>query len=387
MNELTNAKWYTIEELAELCGISVKTLKKGDSPLLTLSIDFKVESRLGGYHNTQKFYSENVLKALKEYQIKNSVNNATKNKEIAIQGNVSFIQNQTVKQTIKTMPLEEIANILGYSSEYLRKKCTELGFTKNGQKTYLTENQVTELKSILVPRTSDMKIRGENATTNLEILENYKKANDDLPILTEKTMTTKELSDVLNVDVSTITKTVKRLNETSEVLPKFKQGQTPRFTEKQATIIKNEIAKHHNLESRQIDNVSTDYEMELMTQKVLAYHIQKANEYKQRAEIAEKSLNRIADGRGCFTFNQAAKALKLPYGNKTLFKKLKELGILNQDNSPNQSQTNSGNFKVVVKFINDDVGNKNVTLITSKGLVYLAKKFNTTIDESVKADA
>jgi phage antirepressor YoqD-like protein/AraC-like DNA-binding protein len=295
MNEVANAKWYTIEELAELCGISVETLKKGDSPLLKLSVDFKVESRLGGYHNTQKFYSENVLKALKEYQIKNSVSNATKNKETAIQGNVSFIQ----KQTEKTMSLEEIANILGYSSEYLRKKCTELGFTKNGQKTYLTENQVTELKSILVPRTSDMKIRGENATTNLEILENYKKANDDFVAL---------------------------LNRMYE-------------------------------------------------------------EEKQKREIAEKTLNRIADGKGCFTFNQAAKALKLPYGNKTLFRKLKEQGILNQDNSPNQEQTNNGNFKVVVKFINENIGNKPVTLITSKGLVYLSKKLNTTIDETVKADA
>ena len=303
MNELTNAKWYTIEELAELCGFTTETLKHGETNLNVvmkkMSVNIEVNVRLGGYHNTQKFYSENVLKALKEYQIKNSVNNATKNKETAIQGNVSFIQNQTVKQTIKTMPLEEIANILGYSSEYLRKKCTELGFTKNGQKTYLTENQVTELKSILVPRTSDMKIRGENATTNLEILENYKKANDDFVAL---------------------------LNRMYE-------------------------------------------------------------EEKQKREIAEKTLNRIADGKGCFTFNQAAKALKLPYGNKTLFRKLKEQGILNQDNSPNQEQTNNGNFKVVVKFINENIGNKPVTLITSKGLVYLSKKLNTTIDETVKADA
>ncbi len=209
---------------------------------------------------------------------------------------------------------------------------------------------------------------------------------NNLTTVTEKTMTTKELAKVLDVDISTIVKTVKRLNETSEVLPKFKQGQTPRFTEEQATVIKQEIQKHHNLESRQIDNVSTDYEMELMTQKVLTYHIQKANEYKQRAEIAEKSLNRIADGRGCFTINQTAKALKLPYGNKTLFKELHKRNLLNTDNSPKQEQVNSGNFKVVVKFINDKIGNKPVTLVTSKGLVYLAKKFNTTIDETVKAD-
>lgn len=100
---IENEKWYTIEELASLCGISVETLKKGESPLTKLSIDFEVESRLGGYHNTQKFYSENVLKALKEYQIKNSVPNATADKETALTGNVSFIQNQTVKQAIDNL--------------------------------------------------------------------------------------------------------------------------------------------------------------------------------------------------------------------------------------------------------------------------------------------
>ena len=64
----------------------------------------------------------------------------------------------------------------------------------------------------------------------------------------------------------------------------------------------------------------------------------------ERAELAESKLNRISDGSGCFSMNQTAKALKLPYGNKI------------------------------------------VTLVTGKGLVYLAGLFNTEIDESVKAD-
>jgi phage antirepressor YoqD-like protein/predicted transcriptional regulator len=212
----------------------------------------------------------------------------------------------------------------------------------------------------------------------------------NLTTVTEPRVTTRELAENLGVDVSTIKKTVKRLEEGGEILHYLTKDKYNNdcflFDEKQATIIKNEISKHHNLASRQIDNVSTDYEMELLTQKVMAYHIQKANEYKQRAELAEKTLNRISDGKGCFTMNQAAKALKLPYGNITLYKNLKTLNILNVDNTPRQEQVNNGNFKVVVKFINDTVGNKSVTLVTSKGLVFLAKKLNTTIDESIKAD-
>lgn len=117
---------------------------------------------------------------------------------------------------------------------------------------------------------------------------------DDYDCL-EKVMTTKELADTLGVDVKTVNNTVERLLgntfQKSEIKTRSNGGRpTKIFTEEQATLIKQEISKHHNLASRQIDAVSTDYEMELLTQKVLAYHIQKANEYKSRAEIAEQQL-------------------------------------------------------------------------------------------------
>jgi len=122
-------------------------------------------------------------------------------------------------------------------------------------------------------------------------------------------------------------------------------------------------------------------------QKLLdAYRDKRIEELTVRAELAESVVNRIADGKGCYTMNQTAKALKLPYGNIKLFEKLRAMQILNLDNSPKQEQINNGNFKVVVKFINEKIGNKPVTLTTSKGLVYLAKKLNTEIDESVLPD-
>lgn len=212
--------------------------------------------------------------------------------------------------------------------------------------------------------------------------------NNEL-ITNSKRVTTKELAETLNVDISTIKKTVKRLEEGGEVLhhSTIVKGNTVfLYDEYQATLIKQEIQKHHNLQSRQIDSVSTDYEMELMTQKVLAYHIQKANKYKQRAEVAESALNRIANSKGCFSINTTAKALKLPYGNITLFKKLRQMNILNQDNTPKQDQINSGHFKVVVTHKNNFIGDKPVTLTTGKGLVYLAKRFNTEIDTSILPD-
>lgn len=203
----------------------------------------------------------------------------------------------------------------------------------------------------------------------------------------EKTVTTKELAETLGVDVSTVTKAVSRLNATSEVLPKFRQGQTPRFNEQQATLIKQEIQKHHNLASRQIDSVSTEFEENQIVANAVAILQRRNIELRQRMELAENSLNRIADGKGCFTMNQTAKALRLPYGNIKLFRKLREDGILNSDNSPRQEHLNAGYFRVVVKHINEEVGSKTVTLTTGKGLVYLAKKLNTEIDETIAPDA
>ena len=80
----------------------------------------------------------------------------------------------------KVMTLEEVSKVLGYDSEYLRKKSAELGYTQNGKKTLLTEQQVTILKSKLIPRTSDMKIRAENAVTELEIISNAVNAFQNL---------------------------------------------------------------------------------------------------------------------------------------------------------------------------------------------------------------
>lgn len=75
----------------------------------------------------------------------------------------------------KVMTVDEVASVLGYDSEYLRKKCAELGYTQNGKKTLLNEEQVTTLKSMLVPRTSDMKVRGQNTVTHLEMLQNIQR--------------------------------------------------------------------------------------------------------------------------------------------------------------------------------------------------------------------
>lgn len=209
----------------------------------------------------------------------------------------------------------------------------------------------------------------------------------------EQFVTTKELAEVLGVDVRTINATVERLLEcTFQKLGQIKTvsfGGRPTkvFTEEQATLIKQEIQKHHNLATRQIDTVSTEMEENQTIANALMILKRRNDELKHRAEVAEGVVSRIAESKGCYSLSQTAKALKLPYGRNTLNDKLKQMGLLAANGEPYQNQINEGHFKVVVKYINEYVGNKPVTLTTGKGLVYLAKRFNTEIDESIQADA
>lgn len=209
-------------------------------------------------------------------------------------------------------------------------------------------------------------------------------------ISTEKTMTTKELAEILGVDVKTIQRTADKLFDIN-VVKSISTGGRPTkvFNEAQATAIKIELQNHSKIAQNGFDTFSITNDLE-------AWELQKRlDAYKDRriaeltAENAEQKaiIDRIENGKGCYSINQTAKALKLPFGNIKLFELLRNNGILNSDNSPRQEQINAGHFKVVVKFINETVGNKPVTLTTGKGLVYLAKRLKTDIDTNICADA
>ena len=86
----------------------------------------------------------------------------------------------------RRMTVKEVAETLGYTFDYLRKVVKEQfpESVVNGKETYLSEEQVTRLKKVLVPRTLDMKVQGQNATTALEMAD---KAREVMAWLTSET--------------------------------------------------------------------------------------------------------------------------------------------------------------------------------------------------------
>ena len=116
-------------------------------------------------------------------------------------------------------------------------------------------------------------------------------------IATKKTVTTRELAETLGVDRTTVTKTVKRLEQGGEVLHHHTTDEFNNtiwwYDEQQATIIKQEIQKHHNLATRQIDIVSTELEENQTIANAMMILQRRSEELKRRAEIAEKQVEEM----------------------------------------------------------------------------------------------
>ena len=200
----------------------------------------------------------------------------------------------------------------------------------------------------------------------------------------EKVMTTKEVAEILNVTPRTIQQTVEKLGLAKSISQVKIRGQNAFvFNEAQVTAIKLELENHSKVNAL---SPKTQLEKQLLIQQAMQLQQEMITELQQRAEVAENALARIESGTGCFSIAQTAKALKLPYGRNTLFDKLKQMHLLTDYNEPYQDQINAKHFKVVSKVCADGK-NHIVPLVTGKGLVYLAKKFNTEIDESISADA
>lgn len=209
-----------------------------------------------------------------------------------------------------------------------------------------------------------------------------------------ETMTTRELAEQLGTDKKVL------IENARKYLPGkvFAHGKQTLWTKEEVTVLIEGMKQNNSNQHREKGSVtgavtvaSTELTPALKIKRAMEM-MQEAYEeelaiIKARALEAERVVRQIADGRGCYTMNQAAKALKLPFGNIKLFERLRGEGILNLDNTPRQEQVNDGNFKVVVKHINEKVGSKPVTLVTGKGLVYLSKRLGANIDGTIQPDA
>lgn len=199
---------------------------------------------------------------------------------------------------------------------------------------------------------------------------------------TENFVTTKELAEVLGVSARTIreTATAKGLEGTFHTLQTKGGKQSLRvFSEEEATIIKMEIQKHHNLASRQIDTVTTSAEEDQMIAQaliILQRRIQDANKEIARLKPAAEFAYQICSSKDAIDIGNYAKVLNRNIGRNNLFEFLRNRKVLQQDNIPYQKYIDSGYFRVIETKYTIPSGETKIslkTLVLQKGVAYINK--------------
>lgn len=195
-------------------------------------------------------------------------------------------------------------------------------------------------------------------------------------------MSTKELADALGVSKDTINSTVEKL-ELNGVLRRvyiLRNSQNGYlFDEEQATLIKQEIQKHHNLATRQIDNVSTEVEENQVIAKaigILQRRLSDAEKEVEKLKPAAEFAYQICSSKDAIDIGNCAKVLNRNIGRNRLFEFLRNKNILQPDNIPYQKYIDSGYFRVIeTKFVipSGETKISLKTLVLQKGVAYINK--------------
>ena len=191
-------------------------------------------------------------------------------------------------------------------------------------------------------------------------------------LITEKTMTTKEIAEVFQCDLRTIQRSVKKL------FPDIiENGKTTQLNEIQVTAIKLDIQQHHNLGST-VEVQETDFEMMLLQKKVDMWKDRKLREAKQLIkELTPKALfyDQVTQSNDTVDMKEAAKVLNIGMGRNTMFLKLRELKILDSKNQPYQSFVNNGYFRIIESQYekNGEIKINLKTVVFQKGLDFIRK--------------
>lgn len=201
----------------------------------------------------------------------------------------------------------------------------------------------------------------------------------------EKLMTTKEVAQALNVDVSTIQK------HTKTMFPGLsKNGKTTYLNEFQVTKIKKEIEISGRKDLGNVSEVKTlktMLEKQLIIKQAAILQNEIIEDYKNQIEQMSKvieiqqpkveSFNTFMTG--CNSIDMARTAQIFGLGRNTLFKMLREAKILKDNNSPYQQYAHY--FEVIIvpiEYRSGFVENESMTKVKPNGIEYIEKRFNLT---------
>jgi len=196
-------------------------------------------------------------------------------------------------------------------------------------------------------------------------------------------VTTRETAQALGVTERTIQRHAKELGLTEN-------GMQTELDEKAVTIIKKKIERSGRIDLDnvvELPNVSTDLEMMVLDAKVSEWKTRKIQELqlqleqkKQQLAIAEPKAafyDQVADSKDAIDMRSVASVLNIQgLGRNKLFNKLRNIGILDGDNSPYRRFQDAGYFRVIITSYTDKYGETHInkkTLVYPVGIDYIRK--------------
>lgn len=206
-------------------------------------------------------------------------------------------------------------------------------------------------------------------------------------ITVEKYVTVKELAEVLSVGETTVKRAVEKLRPVLGGVLKNDQGGFL-FNEEQSTLIKQEIAKHHNLQSRQIDSVSTELEENQIIASAMAILQARNEELKRQNEKLLPAANfayQLCSSKDTIEIGECAKVLNKNIGRNRLFEFLRNNNVLQSNNIPYQKYIDAGYFRVIEsKYVtpNGETKISLKTVVFQKGVAYINKLLSKAVENA-----
>lgn len=203
----------------------------------------------------------------------------------------------------------------------------------------------------------------------------------------ESYVSVKALAEILDVSEATIKRAVGKVRSLLGGVETNSQGGYL-LNEEQATIVKNEIAKHHNLQSRQIDSVSTELEENQIIASAMAILQARNEELKRQNEKLLPAANfayQLCSSKDTIDIGGCAKVLNKNIGRNRLFEFLRNSNVLQSNNIPYQKYIDAGYFRVIEsKYVtpNGETKISLKTVVFQKGVAYINKLLSKAVENA-----
>lgn len=195
-------------------------------------------------------------------------------------------------------------------------------------------------------------------------------------------MTTKEVADILGVDVKTVQRAVLSLDMDVE---RSGSSHTMLFNEVQVTAIKIEIENHSKVNAL---TPKTNLERQLIIRQAMQIQAEMIEELQNKVSRLEPAANfayQLCSSKDTIEIGECAKVLNKNIGRNRLFEFLRNSNVLQSNNIPYQKYIDAGYFRVIEsKYVtpNGETKISLKTVVFQKGVAYINKLLSKAVENA-----